>query len=209
MNEYGWSPRINSASYRIYRWGRKRGFVSSLEGRDACGFRWLVVSVPVAWFFQAPVVYKWMSPFLATFAMVVLVYIGVNIVVQANHVAASALEGTLSALFSVGLLFWLLRHKPSGEMTIYDGGAFIIMVYALFAPFLRRMGSNGNEVLLVCFAATAAIYLVALAWVALFPFKRQVGSAVSSPFVWLARQVAAFKRWACPPVIPPEPDPYN
>lgn len=207
---YGWMPNLNSWCYRAYRWGRVRGFVAPLAGKNRCGFHWLVASVPVAWFFQAQIAYRWMSPFLATFALALLGYIGVNIAVQPTQVVASALEGTLSALFSVGLFGWLtMRRRPTGEMTVYDGGALITAVYAFMGPFIRRMSSDGNEVTLVIFAATAAVYLLFLAWVVLFPFKRQVGSAVSIPFVWLGRQAIAGKLWLCPPVIPPEPDPYS
>lgn len=207
----GYRPNVDSAAWRIYMWGRRKEFVSSVEGRRACFYRWLVFSVPFAWFFQARLGYRWMSPALATFALALLGYLGVNIEVQPTHVAASALEGTVSALFSVGLVLWLMRKTPSGEMTVltvYDGGAFIVAVYALVGPVLRRLSTNGNEALLVPFTVTAAVYLLVLAWVVLFPFKRQVGRAISAPFVWIGERANALYEWACPPVIPPEPDPY-
>lgn len=204
----GYRPNVDSAAWRIYMWGRCNKFVSSVEGRRACFYRWLVFSVPFAWFFQAQLGYRWMSPVLATFALALLGYIGANIAVQPAYVAASALEGTLSALFSVGLMLWLMRKTPNGEMTVYDGGAFIIVAFAFMGPFMRRFTTDGNVVTFAFFAGTAAAYLLALAWIVLFPFKRQVGSAIAVPFVWIGQGVRALYEWACPPVIPPEPDPY-
>lgn len=209
MNRYGWTPRVDSWSYQVYRWGRVRGFVSSLEGKNRCGFHWLVASVPVAWFFHARIVYRWMTPCLVAIAFGLLTYIVVNAAIQPGHVTASAIEGTLSALFSVGGFFWLMRRRPDGIMRMYDGGMLILMIFACVGPFLRRMSADGDEVLLGFFAAVSVSYLIALFWTEHFPFKRQVGNAICIPFIWFGGRIVAFKLWLCPHVVPPEPDPFT